>query len=238
MSPSLARSPYSGPGGRMHTFDLLIAVGALLLLRLLRLTWRFEVLNPENRTAAEKAHPSGGFAMAIWHEHLFATIAAHAGQKFAPLASLSRDGDVVSWVMDHLGFCTLRGSSSRGGTEARLQLIHALEQGYFTALTVDGPRGPRRVAKMGIVEIARRTGAAILPVSTTGARSFIFAKSWDRFRLPLPFTKITVTYGKPILVPTDLQRRQIEPQRQLVDAALNDLNDDDELNEDDLEVRP
>ena len=207
----------------MHRVDLIVASLALLLLKLLRLTWRFEFRNPENRTAAEKMNPGGGFAMAIWHENLFATIAAHAGQRFAPLASLSRDGDIVSWVMDHLGFVTLRGSSSRGGTEARNALVDAINKGYFTALTVDGPRGPRRQAKMGIVEIARRSGSAILPVSAVGNRSFIFFKSWDQFRLPLPFTKITVTYGPPLFIERELPRKEIESRRLLVDIALNGM---------------
>ena len=221
----LIRSPYSGPNGRMHFIDLLVASFAWVLLCTLKLTWRFEFKNIENRKAAERHHPNGGFAMAIWHENLFATIAAHAGQKFAPLASLSRDGDIVSWVMDHLGFLTIRGSSSKGGNEARLKLISALNQGYFTALTVDGPRGPRREAKMGVVDISKRTGAAILPVAAVGRHSFVFFKSWDKFRLPCPFSKITVTYGSPIVIPTDLARREIESRRQVVTEALNKLEE-------------
>jgi len=223
MNRPLEKSPFNGPEGRMYYPDLIVAFLALLLMKLLRFTWRFVIVNPENRVAAEKAHKEGGFAMAIWHENLFATIAAHAGQRFAPLASLSRDGDIVSWVMDHLGFCTIRGSSSRGGAEARARLVEALNQGYFTALTVDGPRGPRRIAKAGIVEISRRTGAAILPVAAIGKKTFAFRKSWDHFRVPFPFTTITVTYGKPLLLPADLPRRQIEENRLLVDAALNGL---------------
>src|SRR5690606_8909652 len=149
----------------------------------------------EHREAAEKHHARGSFALALWHEYLFAGIVAHRHQRFAPLASLSSDGDIVTFVMDRLGFRTIRGSSSRRGEEARFDMVDALEQGWFTAITVDGPRGPRRRVKGGIVDVARRSQVAILPMMAIADRHWELTKSWDRFKIPKPFCRIVLRYG-------------------------------------------
>lgn len=219
----MPKPSYSGPGGRLHFIDLIIAWLCLIFIRLLKSTWRIKVIGLHQREIAENNSKTKAFAMAIWHENLLATIAVHAGQRFAPLASLSRDGDIVSWVMNHLGFITLRGSSSRGGREAIQEIIRALGLGYFTALTVDGPRGPRREAKFGIVDIARRTGVMILPVCARADRQFILSRSWDRFRIPMPFSRVYLLYGQPFAIPTDVDRRGMAEWRGKIDQELNAL---------------
>jgi lysophospholipid acyltransferase (LPLAT)-like uncharacterized protein len=171
-----------------------------ILVQMLRVTYRLQIVGLENRKKAEAHHIHGCFALALWHEYLFASIIAHAAQKFAPLASLSKDGELVARVMDMLGFQTVRGSSSKGGPEAREQLVKILEQGFFTALTVDGPRGPRRQVKGGIVDIARRSAVAVLPMLAVAEREWVLSRSWDQFKIPKPFTRIVVVYGEPIFV--------------------------------------
>ena len=175
-----------------------------LITRALLVTYRIRVEGLEMRQLAAGMHPGGSFCLALWHEHLFASIVAHRGQKFSPLASLSADGDIVTSVMTRFGFNTVRGSSSRGGTEARDRLVQVTDQGWFTAITVDGPRGPRRRVKGGIVDIARRTGVTIVPLITVADRNWVL-KSWDQFKIPKPFAKIIVRYGPPIAVPADTQ---------------------------------
>ncbi len=186
--------------GKIRIASILI----FLLSRLLLLTYRIRVVGQEHRAKAETLHQGGSFCFALWHEQLFASILAHRGQKFAPLASLSSDGDIVTRVMKNYGFRTVRGSSSRGGPEARDQLVQVTEDGWFTAITVDGPRGPRRRVKGGIVDLARRTGVAVVPLTSTADRNWVM-RSWDQFKIPKPFARIIVRYGEPIVVPADTQ---------------------------------
>ncbi len=184
-----------------------IAAGYLLLAaaRLLRASYRFRIVGAEHRAAAAAAHPSGSFCLALWHEQLFGSILAHADQPFAPLASLSSDGDLVTFVMNRLGFQTVRGSSSRRGEEARDDLVEITTKGWFTALTVDGPRGPRRRVKGGVVDIARRSGVAVLPLITTADREWVMRRSWDQFKVPKPFARVCVSYGEPVIIPAETQ---------------------------------
>ena len=171
-----------------------------LLVRALAATYRLRFVGLDAKEAGRAHHGKGSFCLALWHEQLFAGIIAHRGQAFAPLASLSADGDVVTFVMDRLGFRTIRGSSSRRGKEARDDMVEITEQGWFTAITVDGPKGPRRRVKGGIVDVARRTGVAILPMIATADRQWVLRRSWDQFKIPKPFARIVVCYGEPILV--------------------------------------
>lgn len=175
-----------------------------MIAQVLRRTYRFQVVNIAHRQQAAAQHGQGSFALALWHEHLFACILGHARQRFAPLASLSQDGDLVAGVMNLLGFNTVRGSSSRGGPEARDQLVAVVAQGYFTALTIDGPRGPRRRVKGGVVDVARRAQVAILPVITVAEHEWVL-RSWDLFKIPKPFSRVILAYGPPITVAPDTQ---------------------------------
>lgn len=176
-----------------------------VVVRMLGATYRYRVFGAEHRSAAAALHPSGSFCLALWHEHLFASILAHSGQKFAPLASLSEDGDLVTFVMDRIGFKTIRGSSSRRGEEARHDMVGALAGGWFTAITMDGPRGPRRRLKGGIVDVARRGNVAILPLITIADRQWVLTRSWDQFKIPKPFARVAVQYGAPLVVPAETQ---------------------------------
>lgn len=172
-----------------------------LIVRALALTYRVKIFHVDGTTQAKALHKSGSYCLAIWHEYLFASIVIHRGQPFAPLASLSKDGDVATFILKRLGYRTIRGSSSRGGKEARSELIDVTSQGWFTAITIDGPRGPRRVVKSGVIDIARRSGVAIVPLVAAADREWVFRRSWDQFKLPKPFARIAVQYGDPIVVP-------------------------------------
>jgi hypothetical protein len=176
-----------------------------LVVRALLASYRYEIVGLDNRRAAEKLSASGSFCLAVWHEHLLATTLAHAWQPFAPLASPSADGAVVTYVFRKLGLATIRGSSSRGGPQARQQLIEETRRGVFTALTVDGPRGPRRRVKGGAVDIARKTGVPVLPCIAAAARPWVLTKTWDQFKIPRPFSRIVLAYGPPIVVPPETE---------------------------------
>jgi hypothetical protein len=198
----------------------------LIVVRLLSLTYRFRFERREATDQARALHERGSYCLALWHEHLFACIIAHRGGRFAPLASLSSDGDIVTFVMNRLGFNTVRGSSSRGGPEARDDLVEITSQGWFTALTVDGPRGPRRRVKGGVVDVARRSGVAIVPLVAIADRMWVLHRSWDQFKIPKPFARIVIAYGDPIVIPKDTQGLLFGEAKQKVRDGLQRTEED------------
>lgn len=190
------------------------------IILVIRRTYRVRYFDGANRDEAKKTHPAGSYCLALWHEYLFAGILTHAGEKIAPLASLSADGEIVTRVMNKLGYRTIRGSSHRGGEAARDELTQFTNEGWFTAITVDGPRGPRRRVKGGVVDVARRTGVKIIPMVAAADREWVMSRSWDQFKIPKPFAKIAVQYGQPIDVPPDTQGLAFGDAKQRVRAGL------------------
>lgn len=199
----------------------LTGIALFLVARTLLFTYRIRVFGVDARQSAEAAHAQKAFCLALWHDQLFGSILAHAGQKIAPLASLSKDGDLVSFVMNWLGYKPVRGSSSRRGEEARDELVDAADHGYITAITVDGPRGPKRRVKGGVIDVARRTGISILPLITTADRQWVLRRSWDQTKIPKPFARVAVRYGTPVPVPQGTQGLAFGAAKQAVKASLD-----------------
>jgi len=191
------------------------------LLQLFAWTWRYRYVGKENLTTAASMVKSGAYALALWHENILASLAVMRGTPMAPLASLSKDGAIVTAVMERMQFKIIRGSSSKGGSEARDELVAVTCDGYLPTVTVDGPRGPRRVLKSGIVDVGRRTGVAIVPFAAVGSRSWVLHRTWDHFQIPKPFTTIHVVYGTPVKVPANTGGLAFGKMRAAIQAALN-----------------
>lgn len=187
---------------------------------LLKLTWRVRYVGLEERSRANAAGPYCTHILAVFHENAIAGILTHVNQGVAVLASRSKDGEMVSFVSKKVGLFPVRGSSSRGGREARDELVERLKSGMNAAITVDGPKGPRRIPKAGIVDISRKTGSPIVPIICLGRSYWTLAKAWDQTRIAKPFTKILVLYRRPILVPKDLTASEFERLRALVGEEL------------------
>ncbi len=168
--------------------------------RLLSWSYRFEFQGVENKEAAKKLSPLGAYVYSVWHQNLLATILANTGTAHVCIVSPSKDGELVATTLNLLGHQCARGSSSRGGKKAMDEMIRLISEGYPGAITVDGPRGPAKVPKKGVFEIAKATGVPILPVCSWPENFWCFEKSWDQFRLPKPFSKIIVYFGEPMLV--------------------------------------
>lgn len=202
---------------------LAVALGYVVV-RLLALTYRFRCQG----TASIPA-PAGcqGYILAIWHQNLFAGILAQTGRKHVVIISRSRDGEPVSELCTRLGHHVSRGSSKKGdidkgGKQAKDEMIEMLRAGLPGALTVDGPRGPAHVVKPGIIEMARATGLPIIPYVPLPARCWSF-RSWDRFRLPKPFSRIDVHYGTPLHVPQDTAFDGFACYQQQIADALDEI---------------
>lgn len=135
---------------------------------------------------------------AFFHGQQMALLAARQARRTAVVVSRSADGEIQAAVMRRLGFSVVRGSSSRGGAVALRAVVRELSAGRDAALAVDGPRGPRCVAKPGALLAARKSGAVVLPVASAAARVFVLGRAWDRFEIPWPFSRVTIVVGAPI----------------------------------------
>jgi len=136
------------------------------------------------------------------------------------LISEHRDGRLIARIMERLGLKVVTGSTSRGGAKALLQMVRFLKNGERIGITPDGPRGPRMHAQMGVIALAQRSGAPILPLSLS-AKSCRFLGSWDRMQIPNPFTKGMFIFAEPMIVPKDA--KDLEPYRLQLEKTLNDL---------------
>lgn len=156
---------------------------------------------------------------AIWHQHFlfYAWYFRHRG--FAVMASWSRDGEIMVRVMEPLGYHHVRGSSSRGGAEALQDLVQRVNRGQTAAIVADGPRGPARVAKLGVVLAARNTGRPVIPAGAYCCRAKRL-RSWDRTALPAPFSRVVLSFGNPIHVPEKLAPEEIESWRKRIEEAV------------------
>jgi lysophospholipid acyltransferase (LPLAT)-like uncharacterized protein len=143
------------------------------------------------------------FALTFWHGQQFALLRWARFQRMVALVSRSRDGELVASALRRLGIDSARGSSSRGGAPALRAIVKKLREGLDAAFAVDGPRGPAKVVRsegnsVGAVTAARLGGAVVVPMAAACSRCHVFARAWDRFELPLPFTRVAVVLGAPI----------------------------------------
>lgn len=140
---------------------------------------------------------------ALWHGRMFLSIQAHRGEGIVTMASRSKDGEIIAGWLERNGYAVVRGSTTRGGGEALRRMVRNVRSGRHAALTVDGPKGPPRIVQPGVVQLARLTGAWILPITSSASKPRFLA-SWDRYLLPLPFSRGFVAYGEPFPIPREM----------------------------------
>jgi len=152
-------------------------------------------------------------------------LATHFWQRrrIVVMTSRSFDGEYIARFIKRFGYGASRGSSTRGGIGAIVEMVRLMRAGCPTAFTIDGPKGPVYVAKMGAVLLAKKTGQPILPFTVT-PRKFWSAKSWDRFQVPFPFTAARVEIASPIYVTADAGDELLSAKRDELQQALDDLN--------------
>lgn len=139
---------------------------------------------------------------ALWHETILMSVWHHRDQDVHVMISASRDGELISTIARFFGYSPVRGSSSRGGKEATREMLAHLQEGKRCAITPDGPRGPRRELKMGVVNLARLTGCPVVAFGFAAEHCWRL-KSWDRFIVPKPFSRAVFVYGEPVRVPRE-----------------------------------
>lgn len=159
--------------------------------------------------------------LCLWHQHLFGVSWFDSFRHMAPavMISLSADGELFARVGQHAGWKTVRGSSSKGGGEALKAMIRHIRQHRLGMHILDGPRGPIGVAKPGAVQIARMTGAFIVPFEVKADRAWTF-NSWDRFFLPKPFSRVEVHFKDPIPPSQDKSADAFETSRHQLESMM------------------
>jgi hypothetical protein len=163
---------------------------------------------------------------AIWHRNILIAAVLFRDRQYSVPVSRSRDGDLIAAVLARLGYASSpRGSSSRGGAAALRGLVTRLKEGSSVAIQTDGPRGPAQVSKPGIVALARLSGVPISPVGFAASSRACF-RSWDRTRLPLPFSRVSCVIAPSIEISRSLGASEREAGMHFLDAELNRLTDE------------
>lgn len=165
--------------------------------RALASSWRITVIHEERWRVLRDAKRAHVFL--LWHEVLLPLLWHHRNTGVALVVSEARDGQYLSDLAASLGYRMVRGSSTRGGARALLGAVRELRASGAVAFTPDGPRGPRREIKPGVVAAAQRGGGVIVPIHAEADRAWRL-HSWDRFVIPKPLSRVTITYGRPFEV--------------------------------------
>lgn len=159
---------------------------------------------------------------AFWHGRQYLLFYGHRHSGITIPSSESKDGEIQAGILTRFGYGVVRGSSKRKGDRALLGLVDSLRKGKNIALAVDGPRGPLYEAKQGVTYLAGKLNKPIIPVITSARRYWILEKIWDKYLLPVPFTRGVIMYGDPITV-VGTSEGELETKRKELEAALNTL---------------
>lgn len=171
----------------------------------------------------DEIYKSGNRAIfTFWHGRIFPATYYWRNRGIVVMTSMNRDGEAIAQCIQRFGYGAARGSSSRGGFKALAQMARDIRHGRDTAFTIDGPRGPRYIAKQGPVLLAMKTGAAIFCFHISMKRK-IQLKSWDEFQIPLPFTRAIVLKAAPIWVPHDAPEAHLRDLHLQMQDTLDDL---------------
>jgi len=201
----------------------IIAWAAYGFVRLLGPTLRFEIVGVHNAVQIrDQGEPAIG---AFWHRCIFPAIWMWRNRGIVVLNTVNFDGQWTRRVIERLGFGTAQGSSTRGAIEGLAVMAQRLEEGRHVAFTIDGPRGPRYVAKPGPVILGRRTGKPISVFHIGVKWKHVFAKSWDLFQLPYPFSRAVMIVAPPIRVPMDADSEVMKLKQAEMQAALERVRD-------------
>ncbi len=201
----------------------LIARIATWMLRLLFLTVRIDHRKAvDDGTPYAPATGERRYCFCMWHDVILAALFSRKTYKLSGLISRHQDGTYLTHAIKMLGITPVRGSASRGGAQATKQLIDRSD--LHVCITPDGPRGPRRVMKDGIVYIASRTGRPVVPSTITGTNYWSVPGGWSDMLIPKPFSRLLLLAGQPVTVPPDLSRDEISEMTDQIQREMDRLH--------------
>jgi len=191
-----------------------------ILIKFVGLTTRFEIEGSEHLGVITERGEVPIFA--AWHDRIFLCTYVLRDHGIVVLTSQSFDGEYIARFLQRFGYGAIRGSSTRGGGKALVEMIRAMKRGIPMGFTLDGPKGPRHVAKSGALMLAKKTGNPVIAYSVEAAKFFTI-NSWDRLQLPLPWTKAKVYYAPPIYVSADANAKELENKLRELQAGIDIL---------------
>jgi lysophospholipid acyltransferase (LPLAT)-like uncharacterized protein len=202
----------------VRTADLAFFV----LIKVIGRTIRWRIEGWENWEAANR---DGHIPIyTFWHNRVFLATYFWRKRRIVVMTSQSFDGEYIARFIQRFGYGAARGSSTRGAVGAVIEMARLMRAGCPTAFTIDGPKGPRYVAKMGAALLAKKTGQPILPFTISTGRFWEAKKSWDGFQVPYPFSRARVTIAPPVFVPADADENTLNAKRDELQLALDEIN--------------
>jgi lysophospholipid acyltransferase (LPLAT)-like uncharacterized protein len=182
------------------------------------LKWRVEGLQHYDEVVLGGRQP----IMAFWHGRILPATIYFKNRGIVVITSENFDGQWIAGIIERFGYLTARGSTSRGGSRALIQMKRDMEAGKPTGFTLDGPRGPARVAQAGAVWLSKATGNPVLPFHLEADRHWTI-NSWDQTQIPKPFSTVSLVVGEPFQVPQDASDEEVEASRQRLEQQLQQL---------------
>jgi lysophospholipid acyltransferase (LPLAT)-like uncharacterized protein len=202
---------------RKKILFLLASKLAWLLILLFGKTGR---ITARNRKVWDRLVKSGQPMIALlWHGKMLLPMYWHRHENLSVMISEHQDGELIAQNVKRLGYRTVRGSSTRGGSKAFRQMLKQLKNGDICVILPDGPRGPRQYVKLGAILLAQITDAYILPITFSAGRP-VTLKTWDRFTFWWPFSKLCIVYGEPLQIPRRLNEQELEEYRLMVEKQM------------------
>ena len=184
------------------------------------LRWRVDGLERFDAIVTSGRQP----VMAFWHGRILPATFYFRRRGIVVMTSDNFDGEWIARIIERFGFETARGSTSRGSLKAMLRLVQAMKSGKPTGFTLDGPRGPARIAQPGAVWLARETGNPVLPFHLEASAHWT-TRSWDRTQIPRPFSTVALAVGEPMPVGNDVSEEGLEQARAGLEQRLRALEE-------------
>lgn len=191
------------------------------LIKLIGSTLKFQT---EGEKHLESIYKSGKVPIYVfWHNRIFAATYFFRNQNIVVMTSQSFDGEYIARFIQRFGYGAVRGSSTRGGVTALAKMIKLMQKGFATGFTIDGPKGPKYVAKMGACLLSKKTQNPILPLSIECEKFWEIRTTWDNLQIPKPFSRAKVFFAKPIKVDPLSEELQLEEKRLDLQRSLDEL---------------
>jgi lysophospholipid acyltransferase (LPLAT)-like uncharacterized protein len=191
-----------------------------VLIRLICLTIRWQVAGEEHFASISRTGHLPIYT--FWHNRIFLGTYFFRNRRIVVMTSRSKDGEYIARFIQRFGYGAVRGSSTRGAVGALVEMVKLMRAGCPAGFSIDGPKGPKYVAKMGAVLLSKKTGNPVLPFSLTPAKRWEI-NSWDKLQIPMPFTKALVEFSAPIYVAKDADEKMLETKQKELQWALDDV---------------
>lgn len=159
---------------------------------------------------------------ALWHGEQILPLCLNSGRQIVAMCSMSKDGEIQAGVLKDFDFIAVRGSTSKRAERALIETIRYARKGHYVAFTVDGPKGPIHKVKSGLLLVSQKVGIRLIPISAIAKNSLTFTKAWDKFKVPLPFSKTVAVYGNPIRIEKE---DNLEEKALIIEKELNKLSE-------------